>query len=133
LPFRQAWPQAPHIADTLPDMQIHWFHTYLYANGDLLAIYHGDDEAPYGYGLAKLDKDSKLLWAYANNVHHDLDVAEDGTIYMLTQKIIRDRCFVQFDNRRITERSDVVASLSPTLRATTCAPLQRLPQKRPTG
>jgi hypothetical protein len=89
LPFREAWYRPPHITDPLPNANIYWFHTYLYPNGDLLAIYHGDGDTPYGYGLVKVDKDSKLLWAYADNVHHDVDVAEDGTIYTLTHKIIR--------------------------------------------
>src|SRR5262249_2147899 len=87
LPFSRAWPQAPHIENPLPDEQIHWFRCHLYANGDLLAIYHAEGDTPYGYGLVKLDKDSKLLWAYANNAHHDLDVGDDGTIYTLTQKL----------------------------------------------
>jgi hypothetical protein len=90
LPFRQAWPKAPHVNDPLPDDHIHWFHCHLYANGDLLAIYHADGDTPYGYGLVKVDKDSKLLWSYANHVHHSLDVGEDGTIYTLTQKIIAE-------------------------------------------
>jgi hypothetical protein len=30
------------------------------------------------------------LWAYADHVHHDIDVAEDGTIYTLSQKIIHE-------------------------------------------
>jgi hypothetical protein len=34
-----------------------------------------------------VDKDSKLLWDYPNNVHHDVDVDEDSTIYTLTQKM----------------------------------------------
>jgi hypothetical protein len=88
LPFSQAWPHPLHVANPLADDQIHWFRCYLYPNGDLLAIYHADGDTPYGYGLVKLDKDSKLLWAYANHVHHDLDVDEDGTIYTLTQKVV---------------------------------------------
>jgi hypothetical protein len=87
LPFSQAWPDPPHVAHPLPDEQIHWFRCHLYPNGDLLAIYHADGDTPYGYGLVKLDKDSKLLWAYPGRVHHDLDVGEDGTIYTLTQKL----------------------------------------------
>jgi hypothetical protein len=90
LPFRSAWTHAPHVEDPLPDKQIHWFHCYLYPNGDLLAIYHADGDTPYGYGLVKLDKDSKLLWAYANRVHHDVDVGEDGAIYTLTQQIVSE-------------------------------------------
>src|SRR5581483_3483288 len=70
------------------DEQIHWFRCHLYPNGDLLAIYHVSGDTPYGYGLIKLDKDSHLLWAYAGNVHHDVDVGEDGTIYTLGQKLV---------------------------------------------
>jgi hypothetical protein len=87
LPYRKAWPNAPHVKDPVADDQIHWFRCHLYPNGDLLAIYHTDVDTPYGYGLVKLNKDSKLLWAYAGHVHHDVDVAEDGTLYTLSQKL----------------------------------------------
>src|SRR5207248_2891560 len=83
LPFSQAWPHAPHVKNPIADAQIHWFRCHLFPNGDLLAIYHANGDTPYGYGLVKLDKDSKLLWAYPGRVHHDLDVSEDGTIYTL--------------------------------------------------
>ena len=89
LPFSRVWSHAPHVEDPLSDEQIHWFRCHLYANGDLLAIYHADGDTPYGYGLVKLDKDSKLLWAYADRVHHDVDVGEDGAIYILTQKLAK--------------------------------------------
>jgi hypothetical protein len=90
LPFRQAWARAPHVRDPLAEEQIHWFRCYLYPNGDLLAVYHATGDTPYGYGLVKLNKDSKLLWAYAANVHHDVDVGEDGTVYTLAQKLISE-------------------------------------------
>jgi hypothetical protein len=90
LPFHQVWPRASHVEDPVAEEQIYWAFCYLYANGDLLAIYQAHHDTPYGYGLVKLDKDSKLLWAYANNVHHEADVAEDGTIYTLTQKIVHE-------------------------------------------
>jgi hypothetical protein len=89
MPFRQAWPKAPHVPSPQPDERIHWFRCHLYANGDLLAIYHAEQDTPYGYGLVKLDKESNLLWAYGGNVHHDVDAGEDGRIYALTQKIVR--------------------------------------------
>jgi hypothetical protein len=90
MPFKQVWPDPSHIKHHPPDHLIHWFHCYLYPNGDLLALYHVDGDTPYGYGLVKLDKDSKVLWAYANRVHHDLDVDEDGTIYTLGQQIVSE-------------------------------------------
>jgi hypothetical protein len=89
LPFGKAWPSAPHVTNPLPEDQIHWFRCRLYPNGDLLAIYHADGDTPYGYGLVKVNKDSELLWAYAGNAHHDLDLADDGTIYTLGQKLLR--------------------------------------------
>jgi hypothetical protein len=90
LPFRKAWPRPPHVRDPLPDEQVHWFRCHLYPNGDLLALYHAAGDTPYGYGLVKLDRHSNLLWAYAGNAHHDLDVAEDGTIYTLAHRIVRE-------------------------------------------
>jgi hypothetical protein len=87
LPFRKAFPDAPHVAKPLPEDQIHWFRCHLFPSGGLLAIYHAEGDTPYGYGLVKLDKDSRLLWSYAGNVHHDVDVGADGTIYTLGQKL----------------------------------------------
>jgi hypothetical protein len=91
MPFSKAWPSPPHVARPLPDHRIHWFRCHLYPNGDLLAIYHAEGDTPYGYGLAKLDKDSNLLWTYSRNVHHDLDVGENGEIYTLTQRNLLTR------------------------------------------
>ncbi|MGD8628428.1 MAG: arylsulfotransferase family protein [bacterium] len=56
-----------------------WRRTYLYPNGDLLAIFDG-------YGIIKLDRDSRLIWANACGAHHDLFVDQDGLIYVLTRK-----------------------------------------------
>jgi hypothetical protein len=90
MPFSRAFPQAPHVKKPVADAQVHWFRCYLYANGDLLGVYHAEGDTPYGYGLVKLDKDSHLLWAYANRVHHDVDVGEDGTIYTLAQHVANE-------------------------------------------
>ncbi len=58
-----------------------WRRVHLYGNGDMLAIYEG-------IGLIKIDKDSNLLWAYHERPfpHHDLDVVDNGTIYVLTRR-----------------------------------------------
>jgi hypothetical protein len=112
LPFRKAWPAASHVRAPLPDERIHWFRCHLYPNGDLLAVYHGDDDTPYGYGLVKLDKDSKLLWTYAGNVHHDVTVAEDGTIYTLAQKI-EDKLPAGLESIRGPYIADYLVVLSP--------------------
>ena len=60
----------------------HWERCHLYPNGDVLALCCENWESPYGQGVAKLDKDSNLLWYHEARVHHDLDVGEDGKIYV---------------------------------------------------
>jgi hypothetical protein len=84
MPYREPWPRAAHVRAPLPEEQIHWERAYLYPNGDLLALCAYGAGAPYGYGLARFDKDSKLLWGYSACVHHAFDVGDDGRIYLLT-------------------------------------------------
>jgi len=88
-PFSLAWPKAPHVPRPFPDTKINWFHCHLFANGDLLAVYQVAGDTPYGYGLVKLDKDSKVLWCYSAFVHHEVAVGEDGRIYALTHRYVR--------------------------------------------
>lgn len=56
----------------------YWRHVRLLPNGEILAIFEGN-------GLVKLDRDSRVVWTYPGSAHHDLDVADDGTIYVLTR------------------------------------------------
>ncbi len=53
-----------------------WESVYLYPNGDLLAIFHNK-------GIVKLDKNSKLLWFYPCQAHHEITVDDQGNIYTL--------------------------------------------------
>ncbi|MGH7140950.1 MAG: arylsulfotransferase family protein, partial [Pirellulales bacterium] len=64
-----------------------FFGTYLYPNGDLLVVFHG--RSSQDVGLAKLDAQSNLVWFRPETIHHDVDVAEDGTIYALQKEICR--------------------------------------------
>lgn len=56
-----------------------WRRAYLFANGDVLAIFDG-------HAMIKVDKDSRLIWARFGGFHHDLDVMEDGRIYTLVRE-----------------------------------------------
>lgn len=53
-----------------------WNHVELAANGDLLVI----TQKP---SLARIDRESKLLWERDLHVHHDLALAESGEIVAL--------------------------------------------------
>ncbi len=57
---------------------LYWRRAFLMENGDLLAIFEG-------IGLIKLDKDSNVLWSKLNGAHHDLHIAKNGDIYVLTR------------------------------------------------
>ncbi|MGF1607982.1 MAG: arylsulfotransferase family protein [Kiloniellales bacterium] len=87
MPFSKAWDRPPHIEVPVPDRFICFRKTYLYPNGDLLAIYEAPGHWPYAYGLVKLDKESNMLWKYADLANHDLDVALDGQIYTLVHVV----------------------------------------------
>ena len=75
LPFSAIWDDTASVKDPRPDSMIHYREAYLYPNGDLLAIYEAVGDTPWGYGLAKMDKDSRLIWKYLAGAHHDLGVA----------------------------------------------------------
>src|SRR5262245_53224152 len=56
-----------------------WRRAFVDRSGNLLAIFEGQ-------GLVKLDRDSRPIWALANGSHHDLDLAPDGRIHVLTRR-----------------------------------------------
>lgn len=77
LSFAKVWPER---WDPEGDPQQGWWRRVrLFEDGRLLAIYEGN-------GLVLLDRDSRLLWKLAGGYHHDLDVASDGSIWVLTRE-----------------------------------------------
>ena len=69
----------------------------MYPNGDILCIFEY-------IGIVKLDKDSRVLWHYDGQNHHDIDVANNGNIYTLGWK-----------KREITEEYPQVPFSGPIL------------------
>jgi hypothetical protein len=88
--FRTVWPDQPdHVNGPVDEKEVYFNDGYIFPNGDLLAVVEGPANLhnPWnGYGLVKLDKDSKVLWKYDKNCHHDLDVGEDGRIYVIVNQ-----------------------------------------------
>jgi hypothetical protein len=89
MPFSKIWPKPQHVPTPVKDIYVSFFGCHLFPNGDLLVVLHGVQQTAVGYGLIKLDKDSKLIWSYAAGVHHSVDVASDGTIYALQHDIAK--------------------------------------------
>ncbi len=88
VPFSKIWPNPRHVPTPVKDSYVAFFACHLYANGDLLVVLHGVQQTAVGYGLVKLDKDSNILWSYPAGVHHDVDVAADGTIYAVQHETV---------------------------------------------
>jgi hypothetical protein len=73
-PLRRLWPDLakdPEMAKLE-----YWRRAWLFPNGDLLGIYEG-------LGIVKLDARSNVLWSRRGGFHHDLQVMEDGSIWVL--------------------------------------------------
>jgi hypothetical protein len=74
LPFEEAFPDLEPYDRTLC-----WRRARLLPDGGLLAIYE------YA-GIVRIDRESKKIWAYSERNHHDLDIDQEGSIYVLSQK-----------------------------------------------
>lgn len=91
VPFSHLWPAPPHLKGRINDASVYFNDGCVYPNGDLLVVVEGPvnvNNPSNGYGLVKLDKDSRVIWKYAEKCHHDVDVGADGTIYALTNEIV---------------------------------------------
>jgi hypothetical protein len=86
MPSVQPWAKAFTKREPVSGDPIKWERCHLYPNGDLLALCTAGLDTPYGYGLVKLDRDSKVLWGRSCNAHHDIALGEDGRIYVVTDK-----------------------------------------------
>jgi len=75
--FDDIWPgrQLP------PSTKTHrfWRRAHVCPNGDLLAIFEG-------LGLVRLDRDSEIVWAYDGLCHHDLQVEDNGSVFVLERE-----------------------------------------------
>jgi hypothetical protein len=93
VPFSQLWFDPPHLYGRARDAAVYFNTGHVYPTGDLLAVIEGPMSitqlnASHGYGLVKLDKDSRVLWKYAERCHHDVAVDDDGNIYTIVHRTI---------------------------------------------
>jgi hypothetical protein len=75
--FHEVWPAR----ETPPGTRFHryWRRAELLPEGHLLAIFDG-------LGLVRLDRDSRVVWAWDGAAHHDLSLTEGGLVYVLSRK-----------------------------------------------
>jgi len=111
-PYSTVWTQDSGVVDPLPDANVYFRRMWPFPNGDLLTIYEGAGDTPYGYGMVKLDRDSNVIWSYFGRAHHDFDVAADGRIYALTHEN-RHKVIEGFEHLAATRLDDYLDVLSP--------------------
>ncbi|MEC8423071.1 MAG: arylsulfotransferase family protein, partial [Myxococcota bacterium] len=70
-----AWPGLDH--PDIREEKTPWRRAQLLENGDVIGIWSG-------FGIVRIDADSRLQWAHWLPVHHDLHVYPDGRILTLT-------------------------------------------------
>ncbi len=113
--LREIWPDTPQREKAAPDDAIAWRYARLFPNGDIITTIKAWGDTPDGYGIAKFDKDSKVIWAVPDNFHHHFSIASDGRIYGITHQW-RDMAAnpikgINFLPKKVLE--DFVVELSP--------------------
>ena len=89
LPYSEVWEPGAAVTDPVPDAKIYFRRAHVFPNGDLLAIYIGHGDTPWGYGMVRISRDSELIWKNLLHFHHDFAIGEDGRIYGLTHEFRR--------------------------------------------
>jgi Arylsulfotransferase (ASST) len=111
-PFSTVWSDSARAGRRQPDSHVYFRKATVYPNGDLLAVYEGVGDTPYGYGVVKLDRNSEVIWSYPGRAHHDIDIGPDGRIYLLTHDLV-DEPLQGFENLASPRLDDFVVVLSP--------------------
>jgi arylsulfotransferase ASST len=111
-PYSTVWNKTANVKKPQPDEFVYFRKVRMVGDGDLLAIYEGVGDTPYGYGMVKLDRNSNVIWTYFGNTHHDFDVGPDGRIYVLTQEITSEP-MPEFGNLSNPRIDDFLVVLSP--------------------
>ncbi|MDN5848588.1 MAG: arylsulfotransferase family protein [Nitrococcus sp.] len=111
-PFSTVWDESAATHSPVPDNQVYFRKAHVFPNGDLLAIYIGAGDTPWGYGLVKLDKDSNVIWKNLDHFHHDFAITNNGTIYGLTHSF-RKRPLEGASHLDLPVIEDFLVMLSP--------------------
>ncbi|WP_163273182.1 arylsulfotransferase family protein [Chelativorans alearense] len=111
--FSTVWKAgAGGVQKPRPDEFVHFRNAHVYPNGDLVALYEGNGDTPYGYGVVKLDRNSEAIWFYPGRAHHQLNVGPGGKIYVLTHEIV-DETLSGYGHLESPRLEDFLVILSP--------------------
>jgi hypothetical protein len=96
-----------------------WIGTHLLKDGGLLVAFHNDRAFPEGAGLAKFDRDGKLVWRSKHRyINHWFTLGPDGTIYVPEHTILKTPARIGATRHELTceqlkAQADQVAIVDP--------------------
>jgi hypothetical protein len=91
IPYSRIWTkEAAAVQEPQPDNLIFLRQARVLPNGDLIAVFEAAGHVPAGYGLVRVDKESKPVWSYLQRAHGGFDMAPDGRVFALVQAIRED-------------------------------------------
>jgi len=79
--FREIWPTYESKSRLPSELAFSWRYGEIFPNGDIIVVVKAHGATPYGYGLVRLDKNSKVVWARAEHFHHHFSIGSNGNIY----------------------------------------------------
>lgn len=128
--FSKLWDESAAVKAPRSDAFIYIEKARVLPNGDLIALYTAIGDTPWGYGLAKLNARSEVVWKYLGNAHHDFEIDTAGNIHVLTQRISETELpgFAHLPKPRI---DDFIVTLSPDGRELAATPLMDVFAKSP--
>lgn len=132
LNFSALWDDSAAVKKPRGDDFIHIEKAQVLPNGDLIALYTAIGDTPWGYGIARLNARSEVIWKYLGNAHHDFAIDEAGSVQVLTQKIVETDLpgFAHLPKPRI---DDFLVTLSPDGKERASIPLMDVFANSPYG
>ena len=109
--FSEIWSKASHLDYQAPDKLITIDDSILFTNGDVVISFSGES-FPFGGGLVKINKDSKIIWSLAENTHHNLEVDSNGNLWCCAHKFHKNT-ISNFPNINPPFYEDFLLCISP--------------------
>lgn len=107
-----------HVVGKTDPGSFKWVGAELLTDGSLIVAFYNDRAFPEGVGMAKFDRDGRLIWFTKHPIHHWFTVGPDGVIYTAAHSVIDTPAPIGKTRHRITceqvkARTDHIALIGP--------------------
>ena len=132
LNFSALWDDSAAVKNPRGDGFVYIEKAEVLPNGDLIALYTAIGDTPWGYGIAKLNARSQVVWKYLGHAHHDFAIDDAGNVHVLTQQVVETDLpgFAHLQKPRI---DDFLVTLSPDGKEQASVPLMDVFAASPYG